>query len=341
MKSLIASLLLFLTLTSWAQPLPKLFKKLSKSVVFIDVVSYDYSNLIYNQTVGEEESLGSGVLISENGMIWTASHVIQHAEKIKVEFLDGDNYEAEVIASDPNADVALLKISPGFELKNKTVAVIGDSDKTEVGEDIFVIGAPHGFKQSLSKGIISGRYSPESLSNDFDTVEFLQTDAAINPGNSGGPMFNMKGEVVGIASRIYTLSGGFDGIGFAVTSNVAKAILEDSNSPWTGMESIVLSEDMASILNVPQKSGLLILKLSSKGSVAKLGLRGGFIPSTIAGKDILLGGDIVLEFAGIEIQNQSSIHAIKEKLKVLNKGEKVSFSVLRNGAIGNGEFEKQ
>ena len=104
MKSLIASLLLFLTLTSWAQPLPKLFKNLSKSVVFIDVVSYDYTNLIYNQTVGEEESLGSGVLISENGMIWTASHVIQHAEKIKVEFLDGDIYEAEVIASDPNAD---------------------------------------------------------------------------------------------------------------------------------------------------------------------------------------------------------------------------------------------
>ena len=107
------------------------------------------------------------------------------------------------------------------------------------------------------------------------------------------------------------------------------------------MESIVLSEDMASILNVPQKSGLLILKLSSKGSVAKLGLRGGFIPSTIAGKDILLGGDIVLEFAGIEIQNQSSVYAIKEKLKALNKGEKVSFSVLRNGAIGKGEFEKQ
>ena len=107
------------------------------------------------------------------------------------------------------------------------------------------------------------------------------------------------------------------------------------------MESIVLSEDMASILNVPQKSGLLILKLSSKGSVAKLGLRGGFIPSTIAGKDILLGGDIVLEFAGIEIQNQSSIYAIKEKLKVLNKGDKVSFSVLRNGAIGKGEYEKQ
>ena len=107
-------------------------------------------------------------------MIWTASHVIQHAEKIKVEFLDGDIYEAEVIASDPNADVALLKITSDFEIKNKTVAVIGDSDKTEVGEDIFVIGAPHGFKQSLSKGIVSGRYSPESLSNDFDTVEFLQ-----------------------------------------------------------------------------------------------------------------------------------------------------------------------
>lgn len=341
MKSFISSLVFLITFSIWSQPLPKLFKKLSKSVVFIDVVSYDYSNLIYNQTVGEEESLGSGVLISEEGMIWTASHVIQHAEKIRVEFLDGDSYDAEVVASDPNADVALLKIKSEFELKNKTVAVIGDSDKTQVGEDIFVIGAPHGFKQSLSKGIVSGRFSAESLSNDFDSVEFLQTDAAINPGNSGGPMFNMKGEIVGIASRIYTLSGGFDGIGFAVTSNVAKAVLKDTKNPWTGMESIVLSEDMASILNVPQKSGLLILKLSTKGSAAKLGLRGGFIPATIAGKDILLGGDIVLEFAGIEITNQASVYLIKQKLNELKKGEKVSFTILRNGAIGNGEFEKQ
>ena len=144
----------------------------------------------------------------------------------------------KVIVSNPNADVALLKLEGNFEKKEKEIAKIGNSDETLIGEDIFVIGAPHGFKQSLSKGIISGKYINEALSNDFEKVEFLQTDAAINPGNSGGPMFNMKGEVIGIASRIYTLSGGFDGIGFAVTSNVAKNILDETNSPWTGMESL-------------------------------------------------------------------------------------------------------
>ena len=208
-----------------AQQLSKLFKNVSSAVVFIEIESFDYSQMTLDPESISSESLGSGVLISPEGLIWTAAHVVQAAELIRVEFNDGDVYEAEVLISNPNADVALIKIKEGFQLKNKSVATIADSDSVEIGDDIFIIGAPHGLKQSLSKGIISGRFTPDNLSNDFETVEFLQTDAAINPGNSGGPMFNMNGDVVGIASRIYSKSGGFEGIGFAISSNVAKKIL--------------------------------------------------------------------------------------------------------------------
>ena len=262
MKNIYLVLFLFSIGFTNSQNLEDLYKKVNSSVVYIEIVSYDYSNLIIDQSISEASSSGSGVLMSEDGLIWTASHVVQSAEEIKVEFNDGDIYEAEVITSNPNADVALIRIKGDFRLRNKFIPVIGNSDNVNVGQDICLIGAPYGFKQSLSKGVISGKFNPENLSNAFETVEFLQTDAAINPGNSGGPMFNNNGEVIGIASRIYSVSGGFDGIGFAISSNTAKKLLSAKTSLWTGMESMFLSPEIAGILNVPQESGMLILQLS-------------------------------------------------------------------------------
>lgn len=331
---------LFVSFAATAQDLPKLYNKVNSSVVFIDIESYDYSEVLFSQKVNTEESLGSGVLVGKEGLIWTAAHVIQSAEKITVEFTDGDKYEAEVIASDTNADVALIKVKKGFELKKKDVAVIADSDKAKIGDNVFIIGAPHGFKQSLSRGIISGRFVPEGLSSSFEKVEFLQTDASINPGNSGGPMFNMDGEVIGIASRIYTTSGGFDGIGFAVASNVAKKLLSDVTGSWSGMESLFLTPELAALLNVPQKAGVLVTKISSKGTAAKLGLIGGYIPINVAGQEVLLGGDIILEIAGVRLESQESIYNIKDKLKHIKKGTKVSIVILRHGQQMATQFEK-
>jgi len=325
-----------------AQSLSKVYKDVSSSVVYIDIVSYDYSKAAYSKMVNTEEaSLGSGVLISEDGLIWTASHVVQTAEKITVEFTDGDVYQAEVIMSNTNADVALIKVIGNFDKKKKKIAPIGDSDAISVGDDVFIIGAPHGFKQSLSRGIISGRYIPENLSNNFEKVEFLQTDAAINPGNSGGPMFNMKGEIVGISSSIYTMSGGFDGIGFAASSNVAKKILETKKGEWTGMESVLLPQDLARLLNVPQKTGLLITHVSSKGIAAKIGLIGGYLQSDIGGRKILLGGDVILEIAGIKFIDEKSRYEIKQKLSSIKVGGKVTITILRQGEIRMAEFDKQ
>lgn len=339
MKKLVLIVLL-ISFASTAQNLPKLYNKVNSSVVFIDIESYDYSEVLFSQKVNTEESLGSGVLVGKEGLIWTAAHVIQSAEKITVEFTDGDKYEAEVIASDTNADVALIKVKEGFQLKKKDVAIIADSDKANIGDNVFIIGAPHGFKQSLSRGIISGRFVPEGLSSSFEKVEFLQTDASINPGNSGGPMFNMDGEVIGIASRIYTTSGGFDGIGFAVASNVAKKLLSDVSGSWSGMESLFLTPELAALLNVPQKAGVLVTKISSKGTAAKLGLIGGYIPINVAGQEVLLGGDIILEIAGVRLENQESIYHIKDKLKHIKKGTKVSIVILRHGQQMATQFEK-
>ncbi len=327
--------------TGKTQNLPELFNEVKSSVIVIDVLSINPIPKEDNLTLGAKSAQGSGVLISEDGLIWTASHVVQSAEIVRVEFLDGDVYEAQVLSSNTLADVALLKIKKKFKLKDKKVAPIGNSDELKIGEDVFVVGAPLRLKQSLSKGILSGRHIPEGLSNDFVKVEFLQTDAAINSGNSGGPMFNMKGEVVGITSRIYSSSGGFNGIGFAVSSNIAKKLLMDEPNLWTGMESILVTGDPAKALNIPQESGLLVFKLSSKGAASKLGLKSGTIPAKINETELLIGGDIILNFADIKVEGTNFQTLIKQKLETLIKGDKFLITILRTGKIEVAELTKQ
>ena len=333
-------LLIFVSTAATAQNLAELYKQVNSSVVVIDIVSVAPESVGTGVELVAQASQGSGVLISPDGLIWTAAHVVQSAEEVQVEFLDGDIYAGEVVTSNEEADVALVRIAEEFKLKNKAVAKIGDSDALGVGEDVFVLGAPHGFKQSLSRGILSGRFSPENLSNDFVEIEFLQTDAAINPGNSGGPMFNMRGEVVGIASRIYTNSGGFEGIGFAMSSNVANSLLMGESTIWSGMESMLIDGTLAKALNVPQDSGLLIMNLSSKGAAGQLGLQGGYIPATIEGVDLRIGGDIILEMAGIQVTDVNSLFQIRKKISTTKAGEDISMTILRNGKVGQGYFKK-
>ncbi len=340
MKRIFFFLLLICIGNSYSQNLASLYKQINSSVVVINVIGIEQQSRGENIEFSQSESQGSGVLISDKGVIWTAAHVVDVAEEVSVEFLDGDVYKAEVITSNAMADVALIQIIGPFQLKDKSVAKIGDSDKVDIGEEVFVLGAPHGFKQSLSKGILSGRFFPDNLSNNFVEVEFLQTDAAINPGNSGGPMFNMKGEVIGIASRIYTNSGGFEGIGFAISSNVTKRLLMDEPTIWAGMESVLLSGNLARALNVPQEAGLLITKLSSKGAVSSLGLQGGYIPAIIEGEELLIGGDIILEISDIPIRDTNSLFEIRKKLLGISKGTSIGIKILRNGAVGSGTFQK-
>ena len=310
-------------------------------MVVINIISVSRENAGEYIEVVTEESQGSVVLIGEEGLIWTAAHVVQSAEAVQIEFLDGDIYEGTVISSVAQADVALVKIEGDFQLKHKKVAEIGDSDSVSIGEDVFLFGAPHGFKQSLSRGILSDRFVPEHLSNNFVKIVFLQTDASINPGNSGGPMFNMRGEVIGIAGRIYSNSGRFEGIGFAMSSNVANKLLMQEPGVWVGMESILLDGNLAKALNLPQEAGLLITNLSSKGSAGALGLKGGFISAKIEETGLKIGGDIVLELAGLTVKDINSIFQIRKKISEAKPGEATTMTDLRNGKIGNAEFTKE
>jgi len=332
-KTLTISLLILLSQITIAQSLPNLYKKVNSSVVVIQTMNRTSAGAGDKQKVNTESGLGSGVLISEDGMIWTASHVVQLAEYVILKFTDEDVYEAKVISTDPLSDVALIQIQGDFQLKNKHVARVGDSDDVEIGEDIFVIGAPRGLEQTLSKGIVSGRLKPDQQG--FTPVEYIQTDASINPGNSGGPMFNMKGEIIAIASFILTESGGFNGIGFGATSNVAKTVLMETEHIWSGAEYVYLEGDMALAFNIPQKAGMLVTSVSQGGVLSEIGLIGGFINAKIEGSEILIGGDIILSIAGVEISDQLIVGAVREKIFSLDSGETYTIKYYRQGQIRN------
>ena len=335
------SIFILFTITVNSQNLSKVYDEVKSSVVVINIITIEPRKVNDDLNLLAKATQGSGVLISDDGLIWTASHVVQSAEIVQVEFLDGEVYEASVLSSNPMADVALIKIKGKFDLKNKKVVKIGNSNMQNIGDDIFVIGAPFGIKQSLSKGIISGKHYPDPLKNSLINIEFIQTDAAINHGNSGGPMFNMKGEVIGITSRIHSGSGSFNGIGFAISSNTAKRLLMDEPNIWSGMNFILVTGVIAEALNIPQESGLLVLSLSSKGAASKIGLRGGFIEATIDGVELLIGGDIILDFVNVNFSQPNFQHLIKKKLETYKKGDNLSMTILRQGKIINIEFIKQ
>lgn len=332
---------LLFTLTQFAQNLSDLYDEVSPAVVVINILNIESKKVGHNLTMVARATQGSGVLVSEDGLLWTAAHVVQLAELVQVEFSDGDVYEADVLSSNPLADVALLKINSQFQKKDKKVIKIGNSDAMKIGEDIFVLGAPFGLRQTISKGILSGRHASKGLINNLMNIDFLQTDAAINQGNSGGPMFNMKGELIGITSSIYSASGGFSGIGFAISSNTANKLLMDGPNIWTGMNSILLTGSAAKALNVPQESGLLVLTVSSKGTAAKIGLKGGFIEATIDGVELLIGGDIILDIAGIGFEQPNFQKLLRKRMEGLKKGDEIPITILRGGQIGVIQFTEE
>jgi len=313
-----------------AQDLADLFEENKRSIVTIYVQESVSSGAGDPRTFTANMGLGSGVLVRDN-VILTAAHVVGNAETIMVQFYDGEAIPAKTVRITRVADLALIQMekSPA----DPHVAVIGNSDKTRIGEDIFVVGAPMGLPYSLSRGVISGRHLEEELSSDGIMMEFFQTDASINTGNSGGPMFNYKGEVIGIVSSILTRSGGFEGIGFAATSNVARAILLSRSSKFFGIDAMLLPFEFARILNVPQESGWLVQHVV-KGSPADVsGLKGGFRRVVIDDEELLLGGDIILQVDDIRITGEASISEIRDYLNRIDALVKHRITVLRAGEI--------
>jgi S1-C subfamily serine protease len=252
----------------------------------------------------------------------------QTVDEITVEFLNGHVSPARVVGSEP-ADLALLQLDSVPE--GMAVATLGDSDAVEVGDQVFIVGAPYGIGHTLTVGHISARHKPNTVYSGMALAEFLQTDAAINQGNSGGPMFNLRGEIIGIVSHIISKSGGFEGLGFVVTSKIARRLLLERRSFWSGVDGYVLTGELARVFNLPQSVGLLVQRVAAQSPAAQAGLLGGSVRATIGGATLTVGGDVVLDVQGLPITGRSSYEAIQARLSQLHPGVPITITVLRGG----------
>ncbi|HYQ40218.1 MAG TPA: DegQ family serine endoprotease [Pseudomonas sp.] len=261
----------------------------------------------------EAQSLGSGFIISPDGYVLTNNHVVADADEIIVRLSDRSELKAKLIGADPRTDVALLKV----EGKNLPTVKLGKSDALKVGEWVVAIGSPFGFDHSVTAGIVSakGRSLP-----DENYVPFIQTDVAINPGNSGGPLFNLDGEVVGINSQIFTRSGGFMGLSFAIPIDVAMSVADQLkaggkvNRGWLGVVIQEVNKDLAESFGLDKPAGALVAQVLDNGPAAKGGLQVGDVILALDGQPIVMSADLP--------------HLVGN----IKPGSKVSLDVVRAGA---------
>ena len=268
----------------------------------------------------ESKSLGSGFIISSDGYVLTNHHVVKDADEIIVKLTDRRELEAKLIGSDPRTDVALLKV----DASDLPVAEIGSSKKLKVGEWVLAIGTPFGFDHSVTAGIVSAK--GRSLPGD-NYVPFIQTDVAINPGNSGGPLFNMDGEVVGMNSQIYSRSGGYMGLSFAIPMDVAMNVVQQLKASgkvargWLGVQIQDVTRELAESFGMSRPHGALVSRV---------------VPDSPAEKAGLLVGDIIVEFNGQEIETSAELPPIvgmtpideKARVKIIRQGEKKTIPVI-------------
>lgn len=239
----------------------------------------------------ERASLGSGFIVSKDGYILTNNHVIEGADQIFVRMNDRREFEAKLIGSDPSSDLALLKV----EAKRLPIVEIGNSERLKVGEWVVAIGSPFGFDYSVTAGIVSAK--GRSLPNE-NYVPFIQTDVAINPGNSGGPLFNLDGEVVGINSQIYTRSGGFMGLSFAIPMNVAMEVvaqLKENGTVtrgWLGVAIQEVDKELAESFGLNKAAGALVSQVVHNGPADEAGVKYGDIITHFNGKEVVLSSDL-------------------------------------------------
>lgn len=309
----------------------EVYRKVIPTVVTIETLQ----RVATDAGVTSSESLGSGVLISDQNHILTAAHVVEGADRIYVKTQDGEVRPGEMIFSEPSADIALIRLM--FVDESLPHARLGNSDSLEVGQFAYAIGSPFGLENSFSAGHISAFREFDQLYDGTILAEFIQTDAAINTGNSGGPVFNSSGEVIGIASRIITRTGGFQGVGLVIAINTAKQLLALENRNWTGFEGFFMNEDMLqTVLNLDRKGGILIQRVT-KGSPADLaGLEAGTISATILGQEILLGGDLIVQYGEKAIEDTGDLSTSHQSAL---EQDRITVKYLRNGKLMETEID--
>ncbi|MDA8340422.1 MAG: DegQ family serine endoprotease, partial [Nitrospiraceae bacterium] len=259
----------------------------------------------------KEQSLGSGVIVSPDGYIVTNNHVVEQADEIKVILIDKKSFKAKVVGSDPKTDIAIIKI----DAKGLPVLPWGDSERLQVGEFVLAIGNPFGLSHTVTMGIISAVGRADVGITDYEN--FIQTDAAINPGNSGGPLVNIKGELIGINTAIFSKTGGYQGIGFTVPSNMVRIVMDQLikqgkvTRGWLGITIQELTPEIAQKFGLKQSEGALVSDVA-KGS-----------PAHRAG---MARGDIILEFNGKKVRDVATLRNMVAQSKV---GSQVEIKVLR------------
>ena len=274
------------------------------------------------------QSLGSGIIIDKRGYVLTNYHVIERGTDIQVAIGDGGDkktYSGKVMGSDARTDLAVIKIESKKDEEFPTVP-LGDSDKIRVGEWAIAIGSPFGLEHTLTVGVISAKRQNVSIKNN-NYEDLIQTDASINPGNSGGPLVNIQGEVIGINTAIFTPSGGFVGVGFAIPINKAKEILTALIEygkvvrGWLGVRIQDITDELAKSFNLTSKEGALVSEVVAGGPAEKTGIK---------------RGDIIVQIDGKSVKNTSELRSIvsrtspdkKVPVKVIRSGKEITIDVV-------------
>ncbi len=259
-----------------------------------------------------QAGLGSGVIVSPSGYVLTNNHVIEEADAIEVVLNDGRRTQAKVMGTDPETDLAILKI----ELDRLPVITLGDSDGLQIGDQVLAIGNPFGVGQTVTSGIVSALGRTQLGINTFEN--FIQTDAAINPGNSGGALVDIRGELMGINTAIYSRSGGSMGIGFAIPTSTARSVMEaivkdgQVTRGWIGVEPQDLNPELAQTFGVTRDEGVIVTGVLQNGPAAQAGLQ---------------PGDVIVAVAGEPVRN---VPELLSKVAMLKPGEKAIITAARS-----------
>jgi serine protease Do len=270
----------------------------------------------------ELRGLGTGMIMDSQGHILTNNHVVGGASEIKILLASGKRYKAKLVGADPKTDLAVIRVSTKEPLPHVT---FGDSNKVEVGEWVIAIGHPRGLDQTVTQGIISAKHR-RGIMNPSSYQDFLQTDAAINPGNSGGPLLDLQGEVIGINAAIVSQSGGFEGLGFAIPSNMALYIAKQLISHgkvergWMGVSTQELTPELTKSFGMDVPKGALVADVVSGSPADRAGIQRGDVVIAYQGKDIPNSSTLRNEVAATPIGKDA-------KVRVLRKGEKQELTV--------------
>lgn len=299
----------------------------------------------------QERFLGSGAVMSEDGYILTNNHVVDRAKdkQVTVVFADRHELTGKIIGVDPDTDVAVVKVNA----KGLAALPWGNSSALQVGEIVLAVGSPFGYSQTLTKGMVSFIGRTGVIGDRRAYENFIQTDAAINPGNSGGPLVNIRGEVVGLNTAIASASGGFQGIGFAIPSNLARTVLESLVKhgkvlrPWLGVSIRDLDEGLAEAFDMKDLKGALVNEVSEDSPAAKAGIQRGDVIVRFGGEEVLdsghlkflVGQSVPDEIVKLELIRDGKEKVLSVKLELQPKDFEARFGGLRREEQSAGEFE--